>query len=88
MRFIKSTILALTLCAVAGVAIANEKDTSATCVAAAGQVATALNGAQSSDAARKEKRLGLEACNAGFYHQGMVHYARAMELLGGKLAQS
>ena len=28
--------------------------------------------------------MGLEFCNAGYYHQGMAHYAKAMELLGTK----
>ena len=34
------------------------------------------------DEARREDKLAFQACNAGFYHQGMVHYAKALELLG------
>ena len=39
---------------------------------------------QNADEARHKGKLGFQACNAGFYHQGMVHYAKAMELLGLK----
>jgi hypothetical protein len=86
MRFTKSSAFALALCVVgASAAFANEKDTQASCMAAGSEVSTALNGsAQNADEARHEKKLGFEACNAGFYHQGMVHYAKAMELLGLK----
>jgi hypothetical protein len=86
MRFIKSSVFVLALCvASASAALANERDTQASCMAAGSQVSTALNGsAQNADEARHEKKLGFEACNAGFYHQGMVHYTRAMELLGLK----
>lgn len=86
MRFITSSAIALAVCvAGASASFANEKDTSASCMAAESQISTALGGAsQNADAARHEDKLGFEACNAGFYHQGMVHYAKAMELLGIK----
>jgi hypothetical protein len=84
MRFITSSAIALIVC-VAGTSasFANEKDTSTACLAAESQVSSALtNPSQNADEARHEDRLGLQACNAGFYHMGMVHYAKAMELLG------
>lgn len=86
MRFTKSSVFALALCVVGtSAALANEKDTQAACMAAGSQVSTALGGAaQNADEARHEGKLGFQACNAGFYHQGMVHYAKAMELLGLK----
>jgi hypothetical protein len=86
MRFTKSSVVALALCvAGASAALANEKDTQASCMAAGSQVSAALSGTpQNADEARHEKKLGFEACNAHFYHLGMVHYARAMELLGVK----
>jgi hypothetical protein len=88
MRFIKSSALALTVCAAAAVpAFAAEQATQASCVTAGGQVSAAVKGAQNADAAR-EKRLGMEFCNAGYFRQGMAHYARAMELAGGKLARN
>ena len=40
--------------------------------------------ATDNDAARQEKKMGLEFCNAGYYHQGMVHYTKALEMLGAK----
>ena len=86
MRFITPSAIALAVCvAGASAAVANEKDTSLSCMAAESQISTALSGAsQNADAARHEDKLGFQACNAGFYHQGMVHYAKAMELLGIK----
>jgi hypothetical protein len=86
MRFTKSSVFALALCVVgAPAALANERDTQAACMAAGSEVSSALSGTpQNADEARHEKKLGFEACNAGFYHVGMVHYARAMELLGLK----
>jgi hypothetical protein len=91
MRFTKSTATALMLCvaATATASFANEsQDSAASCVASAKQVSAALGTAssQNSSAARSEKQLGLQFCNAGYYHQGVVHYAKAMELLGQKLA--
>ncbi|MBV8976594.1 MAG: hypothetical protein JO261_14175 [Alphaproteobacteria bacterium] len=85
MDLAKISVLALALCAVSATAgIANESDTQASCLAAQSKVSAALANAQNADAARRESRLGLEACNAGFYHQGMVYYGHAMELLGVK----
>ncbi len=90
MRFIKSSALALTLGAAAALpAFAAEgSGTLASCIAAGSQVNAALNGAQQNTDAAREKRLGLQFCNVGLYRQGMVHYARAMELMGSKLAQN
>ena len=74
--------LALSLATVSTAALAQD-DNAASCVAASKQVNTAL-GATDNDAARQEKKMGLEFCNAGYYHQGMAHYAKALELLGQK----
>jgi hypothetical protein len=84
MRLITSSAIALVVCvAGASASFANEKDNSTSCMAAESQISTALNGsAQNADEARREDKLGFQACNAGFYHQGMVHYAKALELLG------
>jgi hypothetical protein len=90
MRFTQSTSIAL--CILAGgitASLADEpKDNMATCFSSAKQVSAAISAASSQDvsAARSEKQLGLQFCNAGYYHQGVVHYAKAMELLGQKLA--
>jgi hypothetical protein len=91
MRFKQSTAIALTFCFVASTtaALASESpENTASCLASAKQVSAAISGASSQDAsaARSEKQLGLQFCNAGYYHQGVVHYAKAMELLGQKLA--
>ncbi len=91
MRFTKSTAVALMLCVAATTtaSFANEpQENTALCLASAKQVSAALGAASSQDvsAARSEKQLGLQFCNAGYYHQGVVHYAKAMELLGQKLA--
>jgi hypothetical protein len=51
---------------------------------AAGKQVTAALGSTDNDAARQEKKMGLEFCNAGYYRQGMAHYAKALELLGQK----
>lgn len=84
MRLITSSALVAVLSvACASAAFANEKDSPAACMAAGTQVTAALS-SQQNDAARHEQRLGLQACNSGFYHVGMVHYAKAMELLGLK----
>jgi hypothetical protein len=91
MRFKQSTAITLTFCFVASTtaALASESpENTASCLASAKQVSAAISGASSQDAsaARSEKQLGLQFCNAGYYHQGVVHYAKAMELLGQKLA--
>jgi hypothetical protein len=93
MRFVTPTafVLALSVASTAALAsasvstsaLATGQDSAASCAAAAKQVAEAL-GANANDAARQEKKMGLEFCNAGYYHQGMTHYAKAMELLGAK----
>ncbi len=93
MRFTNSTAVALMLCiaATATASFANEpRESSASCLASAKQVSAALDAASSQDvsAARSEKQLGLQFCNAGMYHQGVLHYAKAMELLGQKLAST
>jgi hypothetical protein len=84
MRLITSSAIAVVLCvAGASASFANEKDNSQSCMAAESQINSALTGsAQNADEARREDKLGFQACNAGFYHQGMVHYAKALELLG------
>jgi hypothetical protein len=74
--------LALSLTTVSTAAFAQD-DSAASCVAAGRQVNTALGGTDN-DAARQEKKMGLEFCNAGYYHQGLAHYAKALELLGVK----
>ncbi|HWA92637.1 MAG TPA: hypothetical protein VG889_21575 [Rhizomicrobium sp.] len=88
MRFITPVALALTLCAASAVSASAEKvGTLGSCIAAGAQVKAALDTQQNADASR-EKRLGLQFCNAGLYAQGLSHYARAMALVGGKLAQN
>jgi len=73
--------LALSLATVSTAALA--QDDSASCATAGKQVTAALAG-NDNDAARQEKKTALEFCNAGYYHQGMAHYAKALELLGQK----
>jgi hypothetical protein len=81
MRTTTAFALALSLATVSTAAFA--QDDSATCATAGKQVTAALAG-NDNDAARKERKIGLEFCNAGYYRQGMAHYARALELLGQK----
>lgn len=89
MRFTKSSALALALCIAAAPAAFAREESPSSCVAAESQVSSALGGTQqNADAARHEKALGLQYCHAGYYRQGVGHYAKAMELLGTKLAQS
>ncbi|HWA04128.1 MAG TPA: hypothetical protein VG819_11455 [Rhizomicrobium sp.] len=87
MRLTKSSpfLFALALATVSTSAMAGEQENALTCINAGKQVSAALAGAhENADAARQERKTALEFCNAGFYHQGMIHYARAMELLGVK----
>ena len=93
MRFVTQTSFALVLSVISTAALASSpvstspvaggEDNQASCAQAGKQVSTALESSPN-DAARQEKKMGLEYCNAGFYHQGMTHYAKAMELLGTK----
>jgi len=93
MRFVTQTSFALVLSVISTAALAStsvptspvagNRDTQASCAAAGKQVSTALESSPN-DAARQEKKMGLEYCNDGYYHQGMAHYAKAMELLGVK----
>lgn len=95
MRLITQTVLALAIgltstaaladASVSTSALVSGNDSAASCASASRQVSQAL-GANPNEAARQEKKTGLEFCNAGYYHQGMSHYAKAMELLGQKLA--
>ena len=82
MRTSTAFVLALSLATVSTAALAQD-DSPATCMATAKQVNAAL-GSTDNDAARQEKKMGLEFCNAGYYHQGMAHYTKALELLGAK----
>ncbi|MEI9929064.1 MAG: hypothetical protein WDM89_00490 [Rhizomicrobium sp.] len=85
MRFTKSTALvfAAALMTISTAAFATEN--TATCTAADRQVTTALNSnGPNADEARAEQKRAMEFCNAGLYHNGMVHYAKALELLGAK----
>jgi len=82
MRTSTAFVLALSLATVSTAALAQD-DSPASCVAAGKQVTAAL-GSADNDAARQEKKMGLEFCNAGYYHQGMVHYTKALEILGAK----
>ena len=87
MHFTKLSALVVTLCVgMAGSALARE-ESAATCASAANQVATTMASAQNADAA-KEKNLGQQYCHAGYYRQGVDHFAKAMQLLGSKLAQN
>ena len=93
MRFVTQTSFALALSIISTAALASAsvstsalvtgQDSAASCANAGKQVSEALS-ANPNDAARAEKKTGLEFCNAGYYHQGMTHYAKAMELLGVK----
>ncbi|HTT97629.1 MAG TPA: hypothetical protein VMF58_06230 [Rhizomicrobium sp.] len=82
MRKTTSIALALSLVTISTAAFAQD-DSPASCAAAGKQVTAALSG-NDNDAARQEKKMGLEFCNAGYYHQGMAHYSKALELLGQK----
>jgi hypothetical protein len=87
MRFAKSTalVLALSIATASTAALASGREDVGSCLAASKQVSAALGTAsQNADAARQESKAALEFCNRGFYHQGMIHYAKAMELLGLK----
>ena len=88
MRFIKSSVLVLAFSVGATAAFAGEADTAKSCQSAGSQVSQALTGASQNADATREKKLGFQACNAGFYEQGMKHYAKAMQLLGTKLSAS
>jgi hypothetical protein len=88
MRLINSSALVLALCVGATAAYAGEADTAKSCQSAGSQVSQALGSAAQNAEAAREKKLGFQACNAGFYEQGMKHYARAMELLGTKLSST
>ena len=81
MRTSTALVIALSLATVSTTALAQDDSTS--CIAAGKQVSAAL-GSTDNDAARQEKKMGLEFCNAGYYHQGMVHYTKALEMLGAK----
>ena len=87
MRFTKLSALAMALCVGAATSAFAREESAATCANAQNQVATALSSASNADAA-KEQRLGQQFCHAGYYRQGVDHYAKAMQLLGAKLAQS
>lgn len=57
-----------------------------TCLSSAAQVKAALStNAQSANYqdAMKQRNFGLTYCNSGFYAQGVEHYNRALQLLGG-----
>ena len=82
MRTSTAFALALSLATVSTAALAQD-DSAATCSATGKQVTAAL-ASNDNDAARQEKKMGLEFCNAGYYRQGLAHYAKAMELLGQK----
>jgi hypothetical protein len=73
----------LSLATVSTAAFAQDGGSAASCIAAAKQVSTAL-GSNDNEAARQEKKMGFEFCNAGYYRQGMAHYTKALELLGQK----
>jgi hypothetical protein len=89
MRSVKFAALAAAVCVGLGVTAASAADQQVasvqTCLSLATQVKTALEAnAQSPnyDDAVKEKKYGLEFCNASFYAKGVSHYDRALQLLG------
>ena len=85
MRFIKPTLIALAIATAGATTALADQENANTCLAASKQVDAALSGgSQNAGAARDEKQRGMEFCNAGFYHRGMEHYAKALELLGVK----
>jgi hypothetical protein len=83
MRIVTSTALVLGIGLLSGSVLATEQASSATCAQAGSKVSQALANRQD-EQAQNEKRMGLEFCNAGYYRRGMIHYAKAMEILGLK----
>ena len=86
MRFV-NVAAAAAVCIGLGMSAASAQEVASvtSCNTLASQVRDALGGnAQSSnfDAARKERTYGQEYCTNGFYAQGVMHYTRALQLLG------
>lgn len=81
MRIAAATAIMLSLGLLSGAALATEQASSASCAQAGSKVSQALANRQNEEA-QKERRMALEFCNAGYYERGMIHYAKAMELLG------
>lgn len=88
MRYTKQAAAAALTCAALAAgsasAIAGEAN-SLSCMRAAKEVRTALDGNKTSpnyEAAITHRNDGLVACNGGFYKMGMEHYAVALKLLG------
>jgi hypothetical protein len=82
MRTSTVLVLALGLACGATAAFAQE-DSAITCTTAAHQVTAALANTNN-EAAQQESKMGLDFCKAGYYHKGMVHYSKALDLLGVK----
>ncbi|MBV9991104.1 MAG: hypothetical protein JOZ72_07400 [Alphaproteobacteria bacterium] len=87
MRFTKLSALTVALCVGAATSALAREESAASCASAESQVATAISASQNADAT-KERSLGQRFCHAGYYRQGVDHYAKAMQLLGNKLAQN
>ena len=88
MRSVKIAAVVAAACIGLGVTAASADQQVAsvqTCLSLANQVKTALDAnAQSPnyDDAVKERKYGMEFCNASFYAKGISHYNRALQLLG------
>ena len=82
MRTSIALVLALGLAGSATAAFADE-DSAITCSTAAHQVTAALANTNN-EAAQQESKMGLEFYRHGYYHKGMVHYSKALDLLGVK----
>jgi hypothetical protein len=82
----KTTFVATLLIASAALATdANAADERGGCNTMAQQVYKALEANPQSanlDAARSEQKEALLDCSSGYYGRGVLHYSRALELLG------
>lgn len=86
MSKLKSIALLSGACLALGIMSANAADaaTRQTCLETAHQVQSALDANQQSpnySDAKRERRNGLEFCNAGMYQKGVDHYQQALKLL-------
>lgn len=83
---LKSIAMLSGACLALGIMSANaaEAATRQTCLDTAHQVQSALDANQQSSNysdAKRERRNGLEFCNAGMFQRGVDHYQEALKLL-------
>ncbi len=90
MKYVKHAAFIAALCVatapMAAYAYAAEPENVTGCLHTAKQVAAAIEAAQqpNAEAARHEQGLGRDFCTNGFFHLGLAHYAKALELAGAK----